>query len=73
MNIEDFFKLFEEELRQNKALTNYHRFTNKESLYSFRKSYLEQRYNYVLKNISCLDDEKIILKIKEDYKKLKNF
>ncbi len=52
MNIEDFFKLFEEELRQNKALTNYHRFTNEESLYSFRKSYLEQRYNYVLKNIS---------------------
>jgi len=51
MNIEEFFELFEQELKQNKALTSYHRFTNEASLYNFRKSYLEQRYAYVVKNI----------------------
>lgn len=51
MTINDFFELFEEELKQNKSLTSYHRFTNKASFYNFRKSYLEQRYYYVVNKI----------------------
>lgn len=52
MTLNEFFELFEQELNQNKNLTSYHRFNSKASRYHFRKSYLEQRYSYILKNIS---------------------
>ncbi len=52
MNLDKFFQLLEIELRQNKKLSDYHRFTNDEKLYNFRKSYLYQRYTFMLKHIS---------------------
>lgn len=52
MTVEKFFLLFEEELRSNKELTNYHRVINSESLYHFRRAYLEQRFNYVVSHIN---------------------
>jgi len=51
MTLDQFFKHFEEELRENKPLTEYHRFINSSKLYDFRKSYLEQRYQFVLNQI----------------------
>lgn len=48
-------------------------YQNDESAISLQETLANKGIDYVLKNISCLDDEKIILKIKEDYKKLKNF
>jgi len=51
MTLDHFFKYFEEELKQNEPLTQYHRFINSPKLYDFRKSYLEQRYQFVLNQI----------------------
>lgn len=47
MTIDEFFDLFETELRQNKALTAYHRLVNSSSRYHFRKAYMKQRLQYV--------------------------
>jgi 2-polyprenyl-3-methyl-5-hydroxy-6-metoxy-1,4-benzoquinol methylase len=51
MNLDTFFQLLETELKQNKKLSDYHRFANNESLYKFRKSYLVQRYSFMLQHI----------------------
>jgi len=50
MKLEFFFNLLEQELKQNPALTKYHKFINNKYLYHFRKSYVEQRFNYLLRN-----------------------
>ena len=52
MTLERFFDLFEEELRLFPQLTNYHRFINNPKLYNFRKSYLVQRYQFMLSHIT---------------------
>ncbi len=52
MTVGEFFTIFEEELRQNEELTNYHRVVNSPKLYSFRKAYLEQRFQYVLDHVT---------------------
>jgi 2-polyprenyl-3-methyl-5-hydroxy-6-metoxy-1,4-benzoquinol methylase len=52
MDLERFFNLLEIEIRQNKKLSDYHRFTNDKKLYNFRKSYLVQRYSFMLNNIN---------------------
>jgi len=51
MTLDRFFKYFEEELQENEPLTHYHRFINSPKLYEFRKSYLEQRYRFVLNHV----------------------
>jgi SAM-dependent methyltransferase len=51
MTLDQFFRHFEKELEENEPLTNYHRFINSKKLYDFRKSYLEQRYKFVLDQI----------------------
>ena len=51
MILDQFFKHFENELKENEPLTHYHRFINSDKLYEFRKSYLEQRYQFVLDQI----------------------
>ena len=52
MNVTEFFEIFESELKQNKALTSYHRLVNSSSRYHFRKSYMQQRLEYVSEKIS---------------------
>ncbi len=52
MTLDRFFELFEEELRLFPQLTDYHRFINNPKLYLFRKSYLVQRYEFMLRHIS---------------------
>jgi len=52
MNLDQFFELFEAELRTNSELTGYHRFTNSEKMYEFRKAYIKQRMQYVLDSIT---------------------
>jgi 2-polyprenyl-3-methyl-5-hydroxy-6-metoxy-1,4-benzoquinol methylase len=52
MTLERFFELFEEELRLFPQLTNYHRFINTPDLYHFRKSYLVERYEFMLSHIT---------------------
>lgn len=54
-NIDTFFRLFEQELQENEDLRSYHRIINSESLYLFRKSYVYQRLDYVIQNISGND------------------
>jgi 2-polyprenyl-3-methyl-5-hydroxy-6-metoxy-1,4-benzoquinol methylase len=51
MTVETFFSHFEEELKNNQGLTDYHRIINSDKLYHFRRAYLEQRLNYVLDNV----------------------
>jgi SAM-dependent methyltransferase len=51
MTVEEFFKHFEEELRLNPKLTDYHRVINSEKLYSFRKAYIQQRLDFVLSQL----------------------
>jgi len=51
MNLDDFFDLFEAELRSNDELTGYHRFTNSEKMYEFRKAYIKQRIKYVVDHV----------------------
>jgi 2-polyprenyl-3-methyl-5-hydroxy-6-metoxy-1,4-benzoquinol methylase len=52
MTVSEFFDIFEEELRQNVELTNYHRVVNSPKLYHFRKAYLAQRFQYVLDHVT---------------------
>lgn len=52
MTVKEFFSHFEDELRSNKELTDYHRVINSEGLYHFRRAYLEQRYNFVVDQIN---------------------
>lgn len=52
MTVKEFFSLFEEELRSNKELTDYHRVVNSPKLYHFRRAYLEQRFNFVMKQVT---------------------
>ncbi|MEM9051591.1 MAG: class I SAM-dependent methyltransferase [Bacteroidota bacterium] len=51
-NLDQFFELFEAELRTNSELTGYHRFTNSEKMYDFRKAYIKQRMQYVVDSVS---------------------
>mgnify|MGYP005846332851 CR=1 FL=1 len=50
--VETFFSLFMEELKQHAALRSYHKVANDEKKYLFRKAYLQQRFDYLIKNIS---------------------
>jgi len=51
MTVKEFFSLFEEELRANKELTDYHRIINSPKLYHFRRAYYDQRLNFVMREI----------------------
>lgn len=51
MNLDRFFHLLEIELLENQKIAQYHRFTNDPYLYNFRKSYLIQRYQFLLNSI----------------------
>lgn len=60
MTLDRFFYLLEIELRENPKIAQYHRFTNDPYLYNFRKSYLIQRYQFLIdsvekQNASILD------------------
>ena len=50
--VEKFFELFIRELEQNEKLRSYHRFINSPKSYLFRRSYYQQRLEYVVNNIS---------------------
>jgi len=52
MTVKEFFSLFEDELRANKELTDYHRIINSPKLYHFRRAYVEQRLNFVMSQIT---------------------
>lgn len=51
MELDHFFQLLEAELLDNKDIAKYHRFVNDPYLYNFRKSYLYQRYQFLLDSI----------------------
>jgi SAM-dependent methyltransferase len=51
MNLNRFFFLLEAELKENKNITKYHRYTNDPYLYNFRKSYIFQRYQFIIDSI----------------------
>jgi SAM-dependent methyltransferase len=51
MILDEFFPLFEAELRTNDELTGYHRMVNSEKLYEFRKAYIKQRMQYVVDSV----------------------
>jgi SAM-dependent methyltransferase len=51
MTLDRFFYLLEIELRENPKIAQYHRFTNNTYLYNFRKSYLIQRYQFLIDSI----------------------
>jgi SAM-dependent methyltransferase len=51
MDLEYFFQLLENELVENKNIAKYHRFTNSKKLYKFRKSYLFERYQFLIDSI----------------------
>jgi 2-polyprenyl-3-methyl-5-hydroxy-6-metoxy-1,4-benzoquinol methylase len=51
MNLDEFFTLFEQELRANDELTGYHRMVNSPKMYEFRKAYIKQRMQYVLDSV----------------------
>jgi 2-polyprenyl-3-methyl-5-hydroxy-6-metoxy-1,4-benzoquinol methylase len=55
MNVEEFFKLFMDELRQNENLHPYYKFLSKTSDFEFRKAYFCQRLQYIYDHI---DDKK---------------
>lgn len=48
MTLDRFFQILEIELRENPKIAQYHRFTNNPYLYNFRKSYLIQRYQFLI-------------------------
>ncbi len=48
MTVTEFFVHFENELKSNPKLTDYHRVINDPKLYEFRKSYIAQRMEFVL-------------------------
>lgn len=52
MKLDEFFTLFEAELRTNDELTGYHRMVNSEKLYEFRKAYIKQRMQYVADSVT---------------------
>jgi SAM-dependent methyltransferase len=47
-----FYNLFENELKQNVDIQHYHRILNSKDRYLFRKSYVEQRMEYIQKRIT---------------------
>src|SRR5690554_2844168 len=47
MSVEEFFDLFEKELKSNPELTGYHRLVNSAKMYEFRRAYMEQRMRFV--------------------------
>jgi SAM-dependent methyltransferase len=47
MVVEAFFKLFLEELRQNKNMQQYYKFLNSGNSFNFRKNYFVQRLSYI--------------------------
>jgi SAM-dependent methyltransferase len=53
-SLNSFFELFEKELLENDGLRNYHRFVSFKSprYNNFRKAYVQQRMDYVLRNIT---------------------
>lgn len=52
MDVEEFFELLLEELRQNTQLRGYYRFLDDESKFAFRKSYFLQRLQYIADHIT---------------------
>jgi SAM-dependent methyltransferase len=48
MEVEVFFKLFLEELRQDKEMRQYYKFLNDEKSFNFRKNYFIQRLSYII-------------------------
>lgn len=53
MSVEEFFDLFEKELKSNPELTGYHRLVNSEKMYEFRKAYMVQRMQFVAARIGA--------------------
>lgn len=51
MTVTEFFVHFENELKLNPKLTDYHRVINDPKLYEFRKSYIAQRMEFVLEQM----------------------
>ena len=51
MSVEEFFDLFEKELKSNPELTGYHRLVNSAKMYEFRKAYMVQRMQFVADRI----------------------
>jgi 2-polyprenyl-3-methyl-5-hydroxy-6-metoxy-1,4-benzoquinol methylase len=51
MTVDVFFTHFEDELKLNPKLTDYHRVINSPKLYHFRKAYISQRMKYVVSQI----------------------
>lgn len=52
MDVETFFNLFVEELKENKALTRYYKYNNNTTSFEFRKAYFIQRLQYIQKHIT---------------------
>ncbi len=50
-NVASFFEVFLKELEQNNELRQYHRIINSKSGYLFRRSYYQQRLEYIVNNI----------------------
>ncbi len=51
-DVEAFFQLFVEELKQNPNLRDYYRFINDDSTYEFRKAYFIQRLSYIDQHVA---------------------
>ncbi|MCD4680921.1 MAG: class I SAM-dependent methyltransferase [Bacteroidales bacterium] len=54
-SIETFFEIFLKELEENSQLRQYHRIINSKSSYLFRRSYYQQRLEYIVNNIDKKD------------------
>jgi len=52
MEVDDFFNLLLEELRQNNQLRGYYKYLDEESKFAFRKSYFIQRLKYISDHIT---------------------
>ena len=52
MSVEEFFKLFLDELKQNSGLWGYYKFLEDRSSFGFRKSYFIQRLQYITNHIT---------------------
>src|SRR4051812_13710210 len=57
MSVEEFFDLFLEELKQNKALWDYYKFLANPKRMPFRKAYFCQRLQYILDHVGEKDQE----------------
>jgi len=54
-SVSSFFEVFLKELEQNSQLRQYHRIINSRSGYLFRRSYYQQRLEYIINNIDKKD------------------